>query len=241
MQTRLNEPPQQVQSSQGSNPLRPKGYIPVPRALFDHPFWTEEVEFSPREALVDLYRLARTLPTATLEVGQFDQSVAELAERWRWTHPRTKRFLLARIAEGWLSCQEGVWSLVENPNKMRTRSSDVNAGVNPKPATDVGLTPLDVRGDVTETLISEQKKESTKERKASEFRFEESKRSFFEDSYRPEQDGARSDSQKNASGGVYGKRERDRFETWAERRERRRNEVKAEVYRRLGLAPGEDV
>jgi len=77
-----------------------KGFVPLPRTFFDHPLWKKKRPFTPAEALLDLYRLARCLPTETLKRGEFQLSHQDFAERWHWIRGRVKRFLDAREREG---------------------------------------------------------------------------------------------------------------------------------------------
>src|SRR5215472_11587505 len=73
-----------------------KGFVRIPRSVFDHPLWQKQRKFTPTEALIDLYRLARSLPTEQLKQGEFQCTYQELADRWGWTRGRTQRFMGAR-------------------------------------------------------------------------------------------------------------------------------------------------
>jgi hypothetical protein len=77
-----------------------KGFVPLPRTFFDHPIWGEKRVFTPAEALLDLLRMARCLPTEHLQRGEFQKSQFELAERWMWSRTKVRRFLEAREQEG---------------------------------------------------------------------------------------------------------------------------------------------
>jgi hypothetical protein len=174
MQIRVNHP-----RTQSANLPSAKGYIPLPRTFFDHPLCRQPREYSPAEALLDLYRLARSLPTATLKRGEFQCSQPELAKRWGWRENRVKRFINARLAEGFLrrvSAKTGdvpVLAIAEMP-KIPTKPAAAPPSAPPSGPPEAAPVVAESRvvppPPEAEVHPPEQKKESTKERKASEFR-----------------------------------------------------------------------
>lgn len=79
------------------------GYVPINRRFFEHPFWSEEREYSKAEAWLDLVQAARFEDSRATELirgrlvfwskGQLRASVRFLAERWKWSKSKTDRFL----------------------------------------------------------------------------------------------------------------------------------------------------
>ena len=156
----------------------------IPRSLFDHPLWQKQRKFTPSEALVDLYRLARSLPTEQLQQGEFQSTYQELADRWGWTRGRAQRFMgarekdrtIIRLNRTGVSAQ--VFSVTawvdasQIPAKPPNERGSEHAPKPPKPSTVAAVAPVVVQDVEHETAASEQKKERTKERKVSEFRYE---------------------------------------------------------------------
>lgn len=166
-----------------------KGFVRIPRSVFDHPLWQKQRKFTPTEALVDLYRLARSLPTEQLKQGEFQCTYQELADRWGWTRGRAQRFMVAREKDrtiihlnrtGVAAHVFAVTAWVETsqiPTKPPNERASEHAPKPPKPCPVAAVTPADVQDVEHETPASEQKKERTKERKASELRFVETEES----------------------------------------------------------------
>lgn len=78
-----------------------KGFIRVPRKLFDHPIWRSDKEFSERDALIDLFQRAAFKPTeqyvgnkvVRLNPGELIGSYRFLAEAWNWKKGKVERYL----------------------------------------------------------------------------------------------------------------------------------------------------
>ena len=78
-----------------------QGYIILHRRFFTHWLWTEEREFSKREAFLDLLQLAayahskRLIKGDVVELrpGQLCGSERYLAGRWKWSTTRVRAFL----------------------------------------------------------------------------------------------------------------------------------------------------
>jgi hypothetical protein len=73
-----------------------KDFVCISRSLFEHPLWRTQRESTRTEALIDLYRLARSLPTEQLNRGEFQCTYPELADKWGWTRGHAQRFMEAR-------------------------------------------------------------------------------------------------------------------------------------------------
>jgi hypothetical protein len=171
-------------TSSQSQYSRSKGFVCVPRPMFDHPLCQKKREFSPMEALIDFCRLARSLPTEKLKRGEFQCSYQGLAERWGWSRGRVKRFMDARekdhvlvrrfdASRALVFAVTGLAEPAKTPTKPASERVTGQAPEPPKPCP-VAVAPSVDRPQVEhKTDGTEQKKERTKERKASEFRYEE--------------------------------------------------------------------
>lgn len=88
-----------------------KGYIPISRRIFEHPFWCEDREYSRFEAWLDLLQTAgfenRTqyvgYRSVGLKRGQQVAAVRSLAERWRWGKHKVETFLKHLQNEGMIT------------------------------------------------------------------------------------------------------------------------------------------
>jgi len=134
---------------------------------------------------VDLYRLMRTLPTPSLQRGQFQISQQDLCARWQWSRFRVRAFLQARIDEGLLVLVRGatgqeapVWAIaaLHHSQVNLPKSSQVES------APVVGFKPV---GSQVTGPLDFKEKESTKEKETGLER--DSKERVSEDTYRPEQ------------------------------------------------------
>lgn len=92
------------------------GFLPLPRAFFDTPFWRTQREFSKAEAHLDLIQSARysRRPTffevngRTVEIGrgQVLGSYRYLSKRWDWSIKKVRTFI-ERLTQGKLiECQK---------------------------------------------------------------------------------------------------------------------------------------
>ena len=87
-------------------------YFRIPRSPFKKQRWTDE-KFTKGQAEIDLYNLANHSPgtitkrctTINLKPGQVGWSIRKLAERWRWSEKKTKRFLNVLQKEGHIALQ----------------------------------------------------------------------------------------------------------------------------------------
>lgn len=88
-----------------------KGFIPISRRIFEHPFWCEDREYSRFEAWLDLLQTAgfenRTQYVGyrgvQLKRGQQVAAVRSLAERWRWGKHKVEIFLNHLQKEGMIT------------------------------------------------------------------------------------------------------------------------------------------
>lgn len=88
-------------SANGSQPQN--GFVPIPRAFFDHPFWREPREYSKAEAWIDLYRMASFIDhiqiikgvSVALKRGELMVSERFLEGRWKWSRGKVRRFLVS--------------------------------------------------------------------------------------------------------------------------------------------------
>lgn len=79
-----------------------RGYIRIPRALFDSVEWKEEREYSRFEAILSLYEQAAYTKGryvnlkgygVTLDRGQLVTTIRTLADLWQWSKSKVSRFL----------------------------------------------------------------------------------------------------------------------------------------------------
>ena len=153
-----------------------KGFVRIPRSVFDHPLWQKQRKFTPTEALVDLYRLARSLPTDQLQQGEFRCTYQELADRWGWTRGRAQRFMAAREKDQTIIRLDrtGVSAHVfavtawvqasKIPTKPPNEQGSEHAPEPPKPCPVAAVAPVAVQDVEHETAAPEQKKEPKKEK-----------------------------------------------------------------------------
>lgn len=88
-----------------------KGYIPVSRRIFEHPFWCEDREYSRFEAWLDLLQTAGFenrkqyvgYKVVSLKRGQQVAAVRSLAVRWRWGKHKVELFLKHLRDEGMIT------------------------------------------------------------------------------------------------------------------------------------------
>lgn len=89
------------------------GYIPISRRIFDHRFWKKPREFSDFEAWVDMIQSAAWAPHEKaigsqlihLDRGEVLVSLRYLAERWRWSLKRVRRWVDGCLKAGEIRAQ----------------------------------------------------------------------------------------------------------------------------------------
>lgn len=88
-----------------------KGYIPISRRIFEHPFWCEDREYSKFEAWLDLLQTAGFenrkqyvgYRVVSLKRGQQAAAVRSLAGRWHWGKHKVELFLKHLRDEGMIT------------------------------------------------------------------------------------------------------------------------------------------
>jgi len=157
-------------------PQAAKGFVCIPRSAFDHPLWRTPREFTRTEALIDIYRLARSLPTEQLQRGEFQCTYQELADKWGWTRHRAQRFIKAREKDqtiirlnrtGATAHVFAVTAWVEasqTPTKPPNERGSEHVPKPPKLCPVAAVAPVDAQDVEHETAADEQKKEPKKEK-----------------------------------------------------------------------------
>ena len=87
-----------------------KGFIRVPRRLFETPWWSKRRVWSETDAVIDLYQQAnardRTEPDGTKVLrNQFVTSNRTLADKWYWPPMKVNRFLKKLEEDGWIKVE----------------------------------------------------------------------------------------------------------------------------------------
>lgn len=85
-----------------------KGFIKIPRRIYEEKQWNIKRVYSELDAFFDIYASAcvrnRTEPDGTkLKQGQLSVSMRILADKWLWNQMKVKRFLQALERKGYLS------------------------------------------------------------------------------------------------------------------------------------------
>ena len=75
-----------------------KGFVRIPRRLFETKWWNEKRVYSAFDALVDLYNSADRKDTVVT-------SLRALADRWLWNQVKTLRFLGKLQKEGYITAE----------------------------------------------------------------------------------------------------------------------------------------
>lgn len=73
-----------------------QGWIKVYRCLLDDEVWNDGEPFDKRSAWLDLLLRAEYAPREGLQRGELYITEAELAERWKWSRGKVRRFLEAK-------------------------------------------------------------------------------------------------------------------------------------------------
>ena len=110
-----------------------KGYISLHRQIADHWLYPDRREFTDMEAWIDLLlsvnhseqKLRIKNRLLTCSPGQTLRSIQNWATRWRWTKPRTYRFLQILADEEMIFIEnEGVTSRITILNWTKYQHSD---------------------------------------------------------------------------------------------------------------------
>lgn len=85
-----------------------KGFIKIPRRLFETRGWSQRRRYTEVEATIDLYLMAnvrdRTEPNGLkLKKAQLITSYRELADRWLWPTMNANNFIKKLQRDGWIS------------------------------------------------------------------------------------------------------------------------------------------
>ena len=70
-----------------------KGFVRLPRRLFETKWWNQKRIYSESDAIIDIYQSAGKSNT-------FSTSVRALADRWLWENTKVLRFLTKLTKEG---------------------------------------------------------------------------------------------------------------------------------------------
>lgn len=116
-----------------------KGFIRIPRRLFETGWWNKRRVWSESDAVIDLYQQAnardRTEPDGTKVLrNQFITSNRTLADKWYWPPMKVNRFLSKLKEEGWINVET---------NKFRTVITILDFGID----IDKSDTPTDTPSD----------------------------------------------------------------------------------------------
>ena len=84
-----------------------KGYIKIPRRIFEEKQWNTKRVYSEFDAFCDIYAMVnardRTEPDGTkIRRNQASVSLRSLADKWIWCHSKVRRFLLALERKGYI-------------------------------------------------------------------------------------------------------------------------------------------
>lgn len=122
-----------------------KGFIKIPKRLFDTKWWNKKRVFSESDAFLDIYILADDRNTCKV-------SVRSLAGRWIWEQTKVFRFLLKLEKEGYLSVEKSISGMTLKipdsvANTTQTATPIATPSATPKSAnteglSDVGATPI---------------------------------------------------------------------------------------------------
>lgn len=157
-----------------------RGYIRIPRALFDSAEWKEHREFSRFEAILSLYEQASYTNGryvnlkgygVTLDRGQLITTIRILADLWNWSKSKVSRFLHEMRDSKWDSFRIKVETINGtsatlvticnydgNADELRIAGTDVGTDVGTASGTTNG-TPLYIENKDIEIQIEIQYKE----------------------------------------------------------------------------------
>lgn len=81
-----------------------KGWVKIDRGLLDHELWSAADPFDIRSAWIDLilmanHKDAKIFGGAAVKRGDVNRSIMFLAERWRWSRGKVRRFLSKLVRE----------------------------------------------------------------------------------------------------------------------------------------------
>ncbi len=87
-----------------------KGFVRIPRRLFEDKQWNAKRVYSELDAVTDIYTSAciqdRIEADGTvIRRNQLAMSVRSLAERWMWTKSKVERFLAALVKKGYIKIE----------------------------------------------------------------------------------------------------------------------------------------
>ena len=87
-----------------------KGFVRIPRRLFEDKQWNTKRVYSELDAVTDIYTSAciqdRIEADGTvIRRNQLAMSVRSLAERWMWTKSKVERFLAALVKKGYIKIE----------------------------------------------------------------------------------------------------------------------------------------
>ena len=130
-----------------------KGFLKIPRKVFDSDIWNEKRVFSRYEALTDLCQ------SADYKTRKLSVSFRSLADRWRWCLAKVQRFIKALSDGGFISVSkvDGTTvftvfdTLSDTPNDT---PNDTPKSLSTKGFSDVGDTLSDTPNDTPSDTLS---------------------------------------------------------------------------------------
>ena len=168
-----------------------KGYIRLPRRLFDTQWWNKRRVWSESDAIIDLYQQAnardRTEPDGTKVLrNQFITSNRTLADKWYWPPMKVNRFLKRLEDDGWIRVDSNKFKTIitildfgvdtiqsDTPTDTLSDTQGDTPSDTPKPLYIKGFqkvsdTPNDTQGGThsdtpSDTYINNKRKEEKKE------------------------------------------------------------------------------
>lgn len=125
------------------------GWIKLHRSMQEHWLWNDKDPFDKRSAWIDLlmmanftdFKVVRNGKLMQRERGEVNTSILYLAERWKWSRPKVKRFLRTLESDGMItthSTTDGTTVTIEKYDFFQNQgSTDVTTVVPSNVTTDV--------------------------------------------------------------------------------------------------------
>ena len=113
-----------------------KGYIKIPRRIYEERLWNIKRVYSELDAFCDIYASAYTreykYPDGTkIKRNQFPCSLRSLADKWIWNQMKVKRFLQALERKGYIAILSDKSKTVITILDFGTDDTSVTQGVTP--------------------------------------------------------------------------------------------------------------
>lgn len=140
-----------------------KGFVPIYRSIQDHWIWQTDRPFDERSAWIDLLLMVNHKKDTifvsgrlqTIKPGQKWTSYCQLAERWRWSRNRVKRFIKLLKSDGMVLTDEttnGTLVTLINYEKFGLRRS-TNEPTD-EPSDEPSPEPSDESSDEPQTIMN---------------------------------------------------------------------------------------